>query len=244
MITGNFDIYSLFIFFTLFYTILITGANFLPFFSSKIGRLQSFDTDFLNTPDQDNYTLKIIKKTSFYIRQNKKKLFVNATVKGYFNSVIIIDQYLLDLLDKEEIKAIIYHEIYHISRRHNIRRFLTWISLSLLPMLFAILLDNIPERFIELLNYIYLSKYIYLVTIFVFVMVYLLVFLMILHVFRKQEIEADLFAKNKIRKKEKLISALRKLARINKEKEHRGCLRNLFALHPCLLKRVDYINKG
>ncbi|MEN2774271.1 M48 family metallopeptidase [Acetivibrio clariflavus] len=228
------NMYIITIIFSFYLSLVILATSYLPLISSRAGKLQEVNTGTLFNIVSDVFSSTdiSISKAKIYVRPRRKKPVANATVQGYSNYTIIFNQDLLDELEDSELKAVIYHEIFHIKEKHDLYGTIIMILLVLFPSIVI----TAPYK-------IELPKELQLVFFIILTFVYIIGYILLLLLSRKKELAADLFAVDKMGKSEPLINALIKMSKKNKEKENLSFARQLFATHYPLGKRIALIKE-
>jgi STE24 endopeptidase len=152
----------------------------------------------------------------------------NAGVSGILHKYVFLTEYLIDKFSKEEIMAVIAHEIGHLKEKHNlisgiysITFFVVWIYAS---------------KFVDLssLNpYEFMALWLAIVLVFILMLGRIMVYL---------EFRADKYAV-KVVGKDLYIRALSKLAEANVMKRKTGKLYNIFTLHPSIEERIRKLSE-
>lgn len=230
----GFDIYNL-INIILFYTVVIVFSSYRPLLAAKSGKLTNITEGKLYHLLEKAFILCNIKNPKFnlYIstRSNSSKQIANAGVQGFFNYSIIIDQATIDLLNEEELLAILYHEIGHIIGKDDLYK-----TLSLLGIVF------IPSLSYVIFRSLMLQKLLLNILAIITSIIIILGLLFILHLFRDREYKSDLFACQKGNPKA-LANALIKISLSNNEPLRTSMFRELFSTHPNTYKRLYRIEK-
>ncbi|SHH19766.1 M48 family metallopeptidase [Tepidibacter thalassicus] len=229
------DIYTVLFLYSILYIVIIFIKNYIPLISAQACKLQTITEGHLfNMVQEILLSVNIQKsKVKLFIRPRTKNPKMNASVQGFSKYTIILDEELIDELETEELKAIIYHEFYHIIKKHDLKRSIIMIILGLLPIAciagFKLFQIDINEN---------LSLKI---TICIYILSAILGFLRYI---RNQEIEADMFVIKSIKNSENLINALKKITIKNKLKTDMHKIRKLLTTHPCLNDRINYIKEN
>jgi len=170
-----------------------------------------------------------VKISDVKIIKDLPEKFANAGVSGILHKYVFLTDHLIDNFSKEEVLAIVAHEIGHVKERHNlisgiytIAFFIVWIYSSQLLDLFS------------------LSPYAYMMLWFVVMLAF---FLILGRIMVYLEYRADRFAAETVGK-DLYIKALTKLAEINVMKRKTGKLFNLFTLHPSIDERIKKLMKN
>lgn len=173
---------------------------------------------------------------------NKFNLFIyNGTVTKEANVLIsgiippysmFISDYLVDHTTKQELEAIIYHEIGHIKKAHLLIRNL--FLLSCYPVLVSVgfVMDV----------YFYDTNILLGILIFVSLII-LYGGVLFLLISRHQEYQADNYAVKECKNKDVYISALKKLQYLNETFSRKPKAKELFSTHPTIENRIKQINK-
>jgi STE24 endopeptidase len=164
-----------------------------------------------------------VKISDVKILKDLPEKFANAGVSGILHKYVFLTDHLIDKFSKEEILAIVAHEIGHIKEKHNlisgiyvIAFFIIWIYAS---------------KFLDLSS---LSPYGYMMLWFVVMLAF---FLVLGKIMVYLEYRADRYAAETVGR-DLYIKALSKLAEINVMKRKTGKLFNLFTLHPSIEERI------
>lgn len=211
-------------------------GSYLRLVSAKAGRLRIVnESKLLVLVD------KVLKTSNIDIKNNLKLYYkpafnrpvANATVQGYSNFTIILNEDFVRNLREEEIEAVLYHEIYHIKKKHDLVRTIVTISVGILPMLVFIILDLLSMN-ISSSPFISIS----------FIIIFVCVSLFVLSIYRKQEFDADLYAKRKCNNGQALVNALTKMASINQQSAKLPILREMFSTHLSLDNRIYALKRN
>ncbi len=217
------------------YIFLIVIGSYLPLVSAKAGRLEAVSRGVLFDMVKEILQSAGIQgpKINIYIRPRKKKPIANASVQGYSNYTVIFNEDFIDRLEENEIKAVVYHEAYHIIQKHDLIRTIIWAAFGLLPSVFLTMIGffDIPPKGYSILSVTGLF-------------IYMGAGLMTLHFFRRQEINADIYAVKRMGNTQAIIKALTKMTIDNGEKTEVNIVRQLLATHPYLNKRINYIKRS
>jgi len=164
-----------------------------------------------------------VKISDVKVLKDLPEKFANAGVSGVLHKYVFLTETLIDNFSKEEIMAVIAHEIGHLKEKHNlisgiyiITFFVIWIYAS---------------KLIDLSN---LSPYSFMALWFTVILAF---FLILGRIMVYLEFRADRYAV-KVVGRELYIKALSKLAEINVMKRKTGKLFNLFTLHPSIEERI------
>ena len=235
MALGQPNIYVTVLLFALLYILMIIIGSYLPLISAKSGRLRTVsEGKLLTLVDKVVKTsnIDINNKLNLYYRPALKRPVANATVQGYSNFTIILNEDLVRDLKEEEIEAVLYHEIFHIKEKHDLIRTVVTISVGIVPMLLFIILDLMSIN-------IKSSAFMSIISIIMFVCISLF----ILYIYRKQEFDADLYATRKCNSSQTLINALSKMTSINKQSVKMPLFREILSTHPSLNNRIDALKR-
>lgn len=227
---GQPNIYVTVLLFALLYILMIFIGSYLPLVSAKAGRLRIVnESKLLVLVDKvlKASNIDIKNNLKLYYRPALKRPVANATVQGYSNFTIILNEDLVRDLREEEIEAVLYHEMYHIKKKHDLVRTIVTISVGIIPMLVLIVFD-LMSRNISSSPFISISS----------IIIFVCVLLFVLYIYRKQEFDADLYAKRKCNNGQTLINALTKMTNINKQSVKLPILREMLSTHPSLNNRI------
>ena len=144
---------------------------------------------------------------------------------------MFISDYLVEHTTKQELQAIIYHEIGHIKKVHLPIRVL--LLLSAYPIFVG--LGSIMDMYLYDINIVF-----GLLIVCSSLILYGMLFLCIV---RYQEYQADYYAIKECKDKHAYISALQKLQQLNDTLSKKSKARVLFSTHPTTENRIKRINK-
>ncbi|XRO76316.1 M48 family metallopeptidase [Methanocaldococcus sp. 10A] len=158
-------------------------------------------------------------------------LVANAMVSGLFNEKLVITKKLIDILNEDELKAILAHEIAHKKRRHIKIGLTSWFILG-------VVIFSSVDYILKILKKILSNNW----TIGALIIVggYLSLYIIDSYLSRKREKEADTIA-SQITNPKIYIKALAKIHYANYSPE-KGFL-NIISTHPSMLKRAKFVGK-
>ncbi len=164
-----------------------------------------------------------VKISDVKVLRDLPEKFANAGVSGILHKYVFLTDHLINKFSKEEILAVIAHEIGHVKEKHNlisgiyvIAFFVIWIYVS---------------KFVDLSK---LSLYSFMALWFAVILAFILIHGRIMVYL---EYRADRYAAETVGR-ELYIRALSKLAEINVMKRKTGKLFNLLTLHPSIEDRI------
>lgn len=226
------DLKASLILFGIFYTTLILIGNYLPLLSAYAGRLQPLIHGELFDMVKDVFSslTPVNSKIKVFIRPSIKKPNANASVQGFSNFNIILNQDFIDELDKDEVKSVIYHEAYHIKSKHDLKRTITLICFGIFPLIYFSIIASLSLSEDSMIFWSIWG-----------VLLYLCGALAVLHIYRHQELKADAYSAKMMGTVSTFISALQKMTYKNNEKTKSGVIRHLLSTHPCLTKRIEHL---
>lgn len=149
---------------------------------------------------------------------------------------IVITEALLATMDIEEIEAVILHEYAHCKKKHLFTRLILAIGLLpliILPPIVIYVFFSSTSTSQKLLDLVIAT------TILVSFITYVLI---IMHVIRKHEYEADLLAAQALKNPIIFVNMLKKL-KSQCSKRYRKIIEKLFSTHPCIEERIENIFK-
>ena len=163
----------------------------------------------------------------------------NAMVSGIFNKELIITERLTEVLNKEELKAILAHEIAHKKQKHIEIILLSWFifGVSIFTGI-SYLLDYLHKKSYENMN---LLDYFGLLWFILFVLGYTGLTLLTRYIQRKAERKADLEA-SKVVDPRIYIKALAKITIIDLIPMNKGRL-EVLSTHPSTFKRIYEVGR-
>jgi Zn-dependent protease with chaperone function len=186
-----------------------------PYFHSLFPRLEQYfkvkiDNAYIINPSAHLGLFSVQKKTA------------NAWQIGYRKFNIVLTKYLMGNMTKDEISAVIAHEIAHASKQHGLKL----LPISIFPILsLNLLLLGVVGVIEQYIGYLSISISIFITT------------FGLPALSKKYEREADQLAANAT-SKEAMISALNKLADLNlMPRSYKS------GSHPCVKDRIRSINK-
>ena len=160
-----------------------------------------------------------------YIYNGKSLKDCNALVCGFIYSFnIYISDFLIDSTSKDELNAILLHEIGHIKKHNTLIKNAFLISSVPLMITIGSIMDEWEKFF---------GGIIFFLTIFFF---YSVIFFF--YISRKQEFEADKFAIDNGADTEAFSKALDKLADLNLFAKKRNFIEEILSTHPSTIKRI------
>lgn len=175
-----------------------------------------------------------LRDVKLYIWPTTHYLIANALVTGVFKTkYIFLSDYLIEKLSIEEIKSILMHEIGHIKKRHLIKR----VSLFLLGALVLYGMSALMDYIEKQLFHIPISLGIVFLLLIGCGFVYL-----VLHMYRRHELEADLYVIDYGINKDVFIDALTKLHELNHTKRTNSRFWSNLSTHPTLQQRINSLN--
>ncbi|EHP85765.1 M48 family metallopeptidase [Methanotorris formicicus] len=191
--------------------------------------------------ERESYHEKILKLVNELTKKLNAKKFkeikiiegdmANAMVVGLLNEKLILTTKLINILNEDELKAILAHEIAHKKKKHIKIWLFVWLILGV--FIFSsinYILDAIKKVF---------GDY-WLIGISIFTIGYLSLFAIDMYLSRKREKEADIIA-SQIMSPKTYIKALAKIHYANYMPE-KGFL-NIFSTHPSMLKRAEFVGE-
>jgi len=166
-----------------------------------------------------------------YIWRSKNTVYGNAFIYKSNKINIVVSDYLIESLTKEELKAILYHEIGHLKLNHLKKRsryelltYFIYISVTVLVSLSSLTYKSLTV----LLSLTVIS---------------FILFIYKMNIFRNQESEADLYCIQNGVKLEDMISALVKLQELNFMIDFTDSQEKI-QTHPSFKNRIDFLNKN
>lgn len=166
----------------------------------------------------------------------------NAIVKGFFNKELILTEKLVEILDREELKSVIVHEVAHYKYRHIELILTLWVIAGILILTgINYLMNYIDKLKYEMLGLwdvigfiLYLSLYI---------MGFIVLILLSRYISRRAEEKADLEASKIIDNPRVYIRALAKITITNLGPMKVSKILEKFGTHPSPIKRILKIAK-
>ncbi len=158
-------------------------------------------------------------------------IVANAMVSGLFNEKLIVTKKLIDILNDEELKAILAHEIAHKKRRHIKMGLTSWFILG------VVIFSSI-DYILKILKKILGDNWI--IGALIIIGGYLSLYIIDSYLSRRREKEADIIA-SQITNPKTYIKALAKIHYANYSPE-KGFL-NIISTHPSMLKRAKFVGK-
>ncbi|XRO75448.1 M48 family metallopeptidase [Methanocaldococcus sp. 28A] len=158
-------------------------------------------------------------------------LVANAMVSGIFNEKLVITKKLIDILNEDELKAILAHEIAHKKRRHIKMGLTSW-------FLLGVVIFSSIDYILKILNKLLGDDWI--IGALIIVGGYLSLYIIDSYLSRRREKEADIIA-SQITNPKTYIKALAKIHYANYSPE-KGFL-NIISTHPSMLKRAKFVGK-
>ncbi|AEF96723.1 M56 family metallopeptidase [Methanotorris igneus] len=155
----------------------------------------------------------------------------NSMVVGLLNEKLILTTKLIDILNEDELKTILAHEIAHKKKKHIKIGLFLWLILG------VFIFSSIDYIFDVIKNAF--GDY-WMVGISIFTIGYFLLFAIDMYLSRKRENEADIIA-SQITSPKTYIKALAKLHYANYMPE-KGFL-NILSTHPSMLKRAEFVGE-
>jgi Zn-dependent protease with chaperone function len=192
-----------FSFFSFF--ILISTSTYLPLLAAKAAKQQLTNGPLFNTIKE---AFEAIGITRFKIYQTPS----NGSMKMYSNYTVLLFKDLVQSLNNDELQAIIYHDAYHIKEKHMLKKIIG----ALLGFIIPVILFVTITRIISL----YENDYVMYLQLFFAILMLLSFGVLLIKGIRaceRQEMAADLFAVKQSENKNVVISALTKIATINKK---------------------------
>jgi len=224
-------IWFVFILFVIYIAVLFALSPYLIFWLEKPKPIdESLKRELIEFCNSLGIEVRDIKVTG-----KKKYRIANAGVTGILPKYryVFITEYLLENFDKEEIKAVLAHEIGHIRGRHllinallSIGWFAFWMGLVYGLHKLGIKLFDPPIVFFA-----------------VFFMAYFgYLFIVEAKIMLRNEFKADEFAA-KVVGKETTIKALEKLSELNLTPKRTGKWFNILSFHPSIEERIDHLKE-
>ncbi len=164
-----------------------------------------------------------VKISDVKIVKDLPEKFANAGVSGILHKYVFLTDHLIDKFSKEEILAIVAHEIGHVKEKHN-----------LISGIYVIAFFGIWIYASKFIDQSRLSPYSFMALWFAVILAF---FLILGRIMVYLEHRADRYAAETVGR-ELYIRALSKLAEINVMKRKTGKLYNLLTLHPSIEGRI------
>ncbi|MCR5732756.1 MAG: M48 family metallopeptidase [Sphaerochaetaceae bacterium] len=188
---------------------------------------------------EEGFSLKKV----FVVDESKRSNHSNAYCSGFGrNKRIVLYDSLIKTLDEDEIVAVFAHELGHAKKKHIIKRLLSSFALLFVVLYLAsLLLGN--NLMYTTFGFEYMNPVVGLFLVFLIFGSYPSFLSWIGNIFsRRDEREADMFAKEKLGSGEKLASALMKLQKQNLSNTQPSKVEVFFRYsHPTVYMRVEYL---
>ncbi len=199
-----------------------------PMVNFLIGKSVKLSDVFINNEVSQLSTEMNIKDPTVYILNTNNRI-ANAFEVNSKEAYVFITGYLMNILDYNEIIAVLAHELSHIKLRHNKKTsFINFIT-------FIIIINFISLGLVTGNALLYFASPIF------FILLLLFIFLGVPAIKRRNEIKADLNAVKYVNK-QYLIDALEKISNIDKIPEN--VMKSLSLDHPSTAKRVKIIENS
>lgn len=169
------------------------------------------------------------KKVALYQWSTRNKRQAQALVMNFFGVKIFLSDYLLEHFSKEEVNAIIGHELGHIQKRHLWHRRVAILSV----VIFFYLLTSLMDVYKVPIGWGFLLLFLCGVG----------VAALVLLLWRIQEREADRYVLDIGVEPDVLVSALQKLAVLNDSPFKLSLLEEKFQTHPSFENRIRWIRE-
>jgi len=204
----------------------------------------------VNDPEIEDVISEIMnscgkKNLKVYKYPSKKQKDANAVVIDDSKGKILVSDYLIENLTKEEFKAVILHEIAHVENRHLKKMAKT----KLLPTKFkysafllgvgSLIAYPMFPQFSTVLDILGILGLIMMIL--VLIDGFLVSFVISFQTSRKHEKEADEYVIKSGIQPQVFISALQKIYYLSDAPKALGKLEEKFSTHPSLEKRITYI---
>jgi len=175
-----------------------------------------------------------VRFSGIYVWETSSARLANAMVSGIFPfcRFIYLTDHLIKRLTRDEIVAILAHEIGHIRKRH------LWGYLG-----FTLLYAALTKGIFMLADYAHLDRYLPDFTPIVFGSVWMILYFVVLFglLSRRFERQADRYAVELTGNSRAFISAMRKLARVNYQPRRWTRFHGLVQTHPSFDQRIEAI---
>lgn len=221
--------------FTISYFIWLLCSNRLTILAAKGGMLTPVTDGMIIDTIESSLALAGLnpEKVKVFFRPKRsigRKPSYYAGAKGYLDYYLILDGQLVKELEKDELTAIIYHEIHHIKHRDLLRISLCWSITVFLPYIFGLFGSLTTEKVLS--NSLHLIGIIGAVT----------MFFLTLYYSRNLEYKADLYVKRMMGQAYSLETALSKLTIMSGLKPDVHWIRKILGTHPTLAARINKLS--